>query len=313
MGKMIIEDVEIKINERNVVKEEEHIIDEGKYVNRAVVIREFESSIYSYSENEKVLISQISRFGELYYKVVIFHDGSKKAWNLVELPTDLEVRVRRMSEENFVITADNKGNEKIQSQVSFCKLKPSTKVEEITISFTKLNEVRFIKGEDGDFILVYYTDNLDERICHTLALYNASGKCEQTLYEYFEGGDVSYSYEVIDNEQIKVIKTEQEPEYEDEQENSPEAIPQVPNTEPKTEKQAKRKITQKEPPEVMQELDSQVEPTPKPQLKQEVEPQAEQQSEPKIIQEELPEVKQKSESQVEPAPEWQAEQSEENF
>ena len=210
MGKILIEDVEVKINERNVIKEEEHIIDEGKYINRAVVIREFESSIYSYNDNEKVLISQISRFGELYYKMVIFHDESKKAWNLVELPMDLDVSVRRMGEDNFVITADSKGNEKIASQVSFCKLKPSTKVEEISISFTRLNEVRFIVSEGSDYILICYSDSDDGEVRHTLALYNASGKCEQTLYEYIEGGDVAYSYEVIDNEQIKVIKTEQE-------------------------------------------------------------------------------------------------------
>jgi len=208
MGKILIEDTEIELRERDVPQGEQHIIEGKKYINRTIINREFESTIYSYGEVEKMLVSKVSRFNMLYYKIVLFHDESQKAWNLIEIPVQLDVQVKRMCEENFVITADGKGSRSVMSQISFCKLKPSTKVEEKTISFTTLNEVRFIASGSQQFILISYSDLRDEVFFHTLALYNAEGKCEQTLYEFAENDDVTYTYEVVDGNKVKIYKQE---------------------------------------------------------------------------------------------------------
>jgi len=208
MSKIFIEDTEISIREKSTVQEEQHSIDGKKYTNRTIISKEFESSIYAYEEVEKVLISKIPRFGSEFYKIVLFNDESQKAWNTIELSCELEIRVKRMGKDNFVIIADGKGSQTILSQVSFCRLKPSTKVEEITINFTKLNEVRFIDSGGTDYVLLSYSDVRDNMTYHTLALYNAEGKCEQLLYEYPEDGKLLYRYEVIAGNKVKIFKEE---------------------------------------------------------------------------------------------------------
>jgi len=208
MGKILIEDTEIELRERDVPQGEQHIIEGKKYINRTIINREFESTIYSYGEVEKMLVSKVSRFNMLYYKIVLFHDESQKAWNLIEVPTELDVSIKRLCDENFVIVADSKGNQKVMSQISFCKLKPSTKVEEKTISFTKLNEVKFFLSGSQNLILISYSDLRDDVMFHTLALYNAEGKCEQTLYEYSENEGVKYTYKITDGNKVKIFKQE---------------------------------------------------------------------------------------------------------
>lgn len=200
MGKIYIEDSEIKISEKEEEVDNEYQINNDKYVMSSTVKVEFKSSIYTYGD-EKVLISKINRFNEDYYKIVIFNDNVKKAWNLLELPEKLQIRIKRYSVDTFVVVGDNREDNHTPAQVSFCKLKPSTKVEEITVNFAKLNDIFFFKNE----IVIAYDDNIGDKAYHTLVVYNSDGKLLQTLFEFCDGDDVTYSYELLDNK-LKITK-----------------------------------------------------------------------------------------------------------
>lgn len=205
MGKILIEEKEITTSERFDPLNEEHVIDEkNNYIHRTVVQNEFKSSIFLYGEDEKVLISKATRFGKGYYKIVLFNDKLQKAWNIIELSMELEVKIKRVGKENFVIIGNNKGSKDVSSQVSFCKLKPSSKTEEITINFTSLNDIHFL---DKNKVALSYSsiDAIDGRTEYVLAVYNNEGKLQQTLYEFFTDSDTAYYYKIIDN-QIKVFK-----------------------------------------------------------------------------------------------------------
>lgn len=207
MKKIFIEDTEIKMLETQDETEGQHSIERGFYINRSTIKVEFKSSIFSYGEDIKVLISKIKRFSEEYFKIVIFNDKDAKAWTLIELSCKLEVKVKKVSEENFIITGDSKGEKGVMSQISFCKLKPSTKVEEITINFSKLNNIHFL-GEDR--IVVSYSDigPMDTKALNTLAMYSKEGKLRQTIYEFYDGASTTYRYEIDENNKLKAFKKE---------------------------------------------------------------------------------------------------------
>ena len=184
-GKIFIEDVEVIMEERPpVVKHGEHIIKGNKYILQTTIKEEFRSTIHNYNNHEKILVSKLRMFGEEYYKIVFCNDKLSKAWVLIELSCFLEIKVRRLGEDMFFIVGENKTDRNILSQVSFCRTKPSTKVEEFTSSFTKLNYISFIK----DTIFISSTDICasEDRVHSIVSSYNFDGKLLQTHYERIE-------------------------------------------------------------------------------------------------------------------------------
>ncbi|MCL2756398.1 MAG: hypothetical protein FWE45_05115 [Firmicutes bacterium] len=184
-GKVFIENVEVVLEDKPpVVERSEHVIKSSHYVLKTLIKKEFRSTIHKYNEIENILVSKIKLFNEDYYKIIFSNDRLSKAWTLIETPCTLEIKVTRLSDEMFVITGDNKGDKSVMSQVSFCRIKESTKVEEFTISFTKLNYIFFLNG----CIVLSYTDINEEedKVSGTIATYNFDGKLLKTHYEYLK-------------------------------------------------------------------------------------------------------------------------------
>lgn len=206
MSKIVIENTEIITTEKKQLIDEEHIIKKNNYVYTSVTKTEFKSSIFLYGEYEKILISKILRFDKEYYKIVLFNEKIEKAWNLIELSAELEIKIRRLSAEQFIIIGNSKHNGNVTPQVTFCKLKPSTRTEKITINFTKLNDIHFLKNGK---IAICYDDADEGKIDHLLALYSIEGALQKTLFEYPENNEYYCDYKVVGNEIIvsKIKKT----------------------------------------------------------------------------------------------------------
>jgi len=184
-GRVFVENVEVVMEEKPpVIERSEHVIKSSNYVLKTLIKKEFRSTIHKYNEIENILVSKVNMFNEDYYKIIFSNDRLSKAWTLIEMPCALEVKVTRLSDDMFTITGDSKGNKSVMSQVSFCRIKESTKVEEFTISFTKLNYIFFLNG----CIVLSYTDinDIEDRITGTIASYNFDGKLLKTHYEYFK-------------------------------------------------------------------------------------------------------------------------------
>jgi len=167
MGKIFVEGIEIDIHEKKTSEEDEHAIKEGMYVMKSVATNKFRSSIYEYATGEKVLISKVVRFSKEYYRIVLFNDLEKKAWNLLEASCEMDTKVRRLTSTMFFIWN--------QTQVSFCQILPSTRVQEFTTNFGKLNDIYF----ESDYILVSYADGRR----NTIASFGLDGKLIRTHYE----------------------------------------------------------------------------------------------------------------------------------
>ncbi|MCL2570205.1 MAG: hypothetical protein FWE16_03280 [Firmicutes bacterium] len=183
MSKVFVEEKEIKIVEKPPAESGEHTIDGDFYVLHRIIKKEFKSYIYKYCETEKLIISKVNFFNEEYYKIIYGDDHQAKAWNLIELSSKLDVRVRRLTPTMFLVIGDNKNNPNIMAQISFCRIKPSLKVEEFTTSFSKLNTIYVLK----DSVLVSYMDiskdDEEDKVRGTVATYNFDGKLIKTHYE----------------------------------------------------------------------------------------------------------------------------------
>jgi len=99
--------------------------------------------------------------------MVLFCDFEKMAWNLIEVSTGEDVRMKRLDGNMFFIWT--------QKQISFCNTRPSGRVEEWTINFTSLGEIHF----EQDHILLSY----EEEGRTTVASYGLDGKLIKTHFE----------------------------------------------------------------------------------------------------------------------------------
>ena len=202
MAKIFVEDTEIEIKEKTTVDTNGHQISGKYYTMRTVSTVDFKSTIFSY-EDVSVLISKIERFGEAYYKIVLFNDTESKAWQLIVLSAKLDIKIRRLSQNMFIVIGESE-EESLLSQVSFCKLKPSTKVEEITLNFTRLINLHFL-GENSIVLDYSEKDSINNEMLHVLSMYNYEGKLLKNFYEYTDSDETKYSYE-LENDKIKIVK-----------------------------------------------------------------------------------------------------------
>jgi len=182
MEKIFVEDTEIVISEKAPKETGEHVLRDNVYILESTVKRQFKSTIFKYNEHECILVSEVSRFNMQYFKIIFFNDGIAKAWNLIELPRGLDIRIRRLTDTMFVVTGSNTGKQGVMSQFSFCRIKPSTKVEEFTEYFSRLNH--FSVSQEN--VILSYTDIdvSEDRASGTIASYNFDGKLIKTHYRY---------------------------------------------------------------------------------------------------------------------------------
>jgi len=202
MAKFFVESTEIEIKEKRDVEELGHKIEGKYYMVDTLVTNHFKSAIFSY-QDISVLVKKAERFGEMYYKIVLFSDASEKAWKLITLSARLNTKVRRLSEDTFLVIGESPSPD-LLSQVSFCKMKPSTKVDEITLNFSKLIDIRFLK--EGSILLNYTEEGgLNAEKVTVLSMYNYDGKLLRNFYEFAESDQEKYSYALEDGK-IKIIK-----------------------------------------------------------------------------------------------------------
>lgn len=193
MGKIVVENVEINIWEKVEEKGGTHKIEGKYYTMNSTKSADFKSTIYFY-EDIAVLVSKIKRYTAYYYKIVLFSDNESKAWTLIILSEKLDINIKRLGKEIFLIVAESKTKD-VGSQISFCKLKPSEKVEEITINFTKLNDLKFLEENE---ILVDYNefDRLTGKTTHVLSSYNNEGRMLKNYYEFDDDSLETYTYKI---------------------------------------------------------------------------------------------------------------------
>jgi len=182
MGKVFVENKEVTIVEKSPKESSEHNMCGKYYMLDTLTRHQFKSTLTRYNKYQKIVISKAMRFGLEYFKVIYSDDKEGKAWNLIELARGMEIRIHRLSDDMFIVVGDAKDVEGVESQVSFCRIKPSTKVEEFAISFCKLNHFYIVQ----DSIVLSYTnvDEVDNKMKTTIATYNFDG---QLLKNHFEG------------------------------------------------------------------------------------------------------------------------------
>jgi len=183
MSKVFIENTKIEIYEKSR-ESAEHVIKGDSYILESTVKNEFKADIYKYSDDESMLTSLVTRFKMQYYKLVFSSNSQSKAWNLIEVSRDLEVRVHRLSCDMFFIIGDNKGAEDTSAQFSFCRIKPSTKVEEFTTNITKLN--RYVVTEKYVLVSFTITEPEEDKTTSSVVAYNFDGGVERKHYERIE-------------------------------------------------------------------------------------------------------------------------------
>jgi len=180
MGKVTIEEVELNIQEKASVQEGEHTFKDDTYVQKTVTVQEFKSSVFRYpNSSESILVSKINLFNEDYFKIVFFCESISKAWTLLEIHSSLDIQLKRLNKTMFLIVANNpsKENKNVSSQISFCRIKPSQRVEEITINFGVLNKLTVLDSH----IVLSYRDFKDNGVIEDIvAVYNYDGRLMQT-------------------------------------------------------------------------------------------------------------------------------------
>lgn len=206
MAKFFVEDTEIKIIEKTVADEEVHKFKGDYYIKEATERTTYKSTLYCYGDIS-VLVSKVKQFNEQYYKIVLFNDNLCIGWPLSILSTALDVKLKRLKEDIFLLIGESNSN-KVVSQVSFCKLTEKGKVNEIIINFTKLNDIQFVNKEK---VIICYDDydKHEDKTTHFLSLYDAEGKFLKTFFEYCDDNDFVYSYE-LKGEELKINKSKKE-------------------------------------------------------------------------------------------------------
>lgn len=203
MSKLFVEETEITITEKTDYEDGGHDIGAKYYVQEVIERTTYKSTIFSYDDGISVLVSKQKRYGELYFRIVLFSDAKCLAWPLLVLSASLNTKIKRLNEEMFLVTGESE-DEKVVSQISFCKLKPSGNVDEITINFTKLVDLQFL-GDKGILIYLEEKDQFTNDTLHVLSMYNVEGKLIKNFYEFYDSDEEKFTYELKDNN-LRIIK-----------------------------------------------------------------------------------------------------------
>ncbi len=190
MSKIFIEKQEIKFKVQESIEDTSFNIVDGSYVENTKLNRKYISDIYSYLDFN-ALFAMENQFDEYYVKIILFNDEKKIGYNLVSLPRDLDISVKRISPKNFLVLGINKDAE-MKGQASFCTLQNDGSVNEMKISFNRLNQYKVLEKQ---YFLLNYIEVLPEEVLedtsvvtkkkyiNTIAVYREDGSLLRTLYE----------------------------------------------------------------------------------------------------------------------------------
>ncbi len=189
MGKIFIEKKEIKYKVQETVEDTSFEIINGSYEEVTKLSRKYKSDIYSYIDFN-VLFAMENLFDEYYTKIILFNDEQKVGYNLLSLPSNLDISVKRVAPKNFLVLGINKDQGQ-KGQASFCTLKSDGTVNEVTINFNYINQYKVIEKRYFllNFIEVFEDGNaeagesLKKRYVNNIAVYRNDGSILTVLVE----------------------------------------------------------------------------------------------------------------------------------
>lgn len=191
MAKIFVEKKEIKSRVKELVESTSFDIIDGSYVENTKLTRTYTSDTYSYLDF-MVFFAMENLFDEYYTKVVLFNEEKKIGYNLISLPSSLDISIKRVSTHNFLIFGINRDQE-IQGQASFCSLQSDGSVSDVTINFNYINQYKVIEQKYFllNFIEVLPGSTTDEqggdvevkKYINTIAVYRDDGSVLKVLFE----------------------------------------------------------------------------------------------------------------------------------
>ena len=83
-GRLLVEKKEIMFEEQPLVEVDgEHIIGTNKYVQKKVLQTSVQSCLYNYGDGKSVVTSLVTRFGEEYFKIIVYNDTARLMLNII--------------------------------------------------------------------------------------------------------------------------------------------------------------------------------------------------------------------------------------
>lgn len=187
MAKIFIEKKEIKFKVKETVENTSFDIVDGKYVENTTLTRKYISDIYPYLDFN-VLFAMENLFDEFYIKIILFNDEKKVGYNLISIPNNLDISVKRVSSKNFLVLGINR-DQGTKGQASFCSLRNDGTVNETIISFNYINQYKVI--EQKYFLLNYIevleidvedSEKAEKKYVNTIAVYREDGSIHKILF-----------------------------------------------------------------------------------------------------------------------------------
>lgn len=187
MAKIFIEKKEIKFKVKETVNDTSFDIVNGKYVENTSLTRKYISDIYPYLDFN-VLFAMENLFDEFYIKIILFNDEKKVGFNLISIPSSLDISVKRVSSKNFLVLGINRDQE-TKGQASFCTLNNDGTVNETLIPFNYINQYKVIEQRYFllNFIEVVEIKNDEEseptkKYINNIAVYRQDGSIHKILF-----------------------------------------------------------------------------------------------------------------------------------
>lgn len=190
-----VEDVEIKTWEKHVESKAECTIKGSVFSCLRTDVISFHSDIYKY-EDLKLVVNRESRFGEHYYNLAFYDENSDKGWSITTVQAKMQINVRRLGKNNFVLWTDYKDDVDIK-QCSFFTIHDNEKTDNITVDYNRLKSIRFLPG--NNVLLAFSqrvggTGGIELKNINTLALYEPGGKILKTFYEFADNDEEIFSF-----------------------------------------------------------------------------------------------------------------------
>ena len=172
----------------------------------------YNSDIHNYDDLCLVVCNE-PRFGENYYNIAVYNDSHEKAWPLITIPRSLDVNVRRLAKDAFVVWSNSEKEEHKSTikQCTFCKITPEEKVMNVTIDFNVLHNIEIL-GEKN-YVFAKYSQVLGghggvaPRTVTMFALYDCYGKMIKVFYEFYCDDKEHFEHKMNLQEQALMIRT----------------------------------------------------------------------------------------------------------
>lgn len=199
MARLFFESMECKMWEKSEPGTSQSFIKNDNFTVMSTEVITFTSTIYYY-EDLAVMVGKEKRYNDYYYNIIVSSSSLGKTWPLISIPAKLNIQIKRLTSNLFFVigTAESEAD---SSQVSFCKLKPSQQVDEITLNFSKLEKIEY---QQNNHVIISYQEILKDTVheeisktLYTFSLYNPEGKLVKNIFEYYNTDPFYYYYKII--------------------------------------------------------------------------------------------------------------------